>query len=888
MRNRYLGERADAEDLNRVTTDALPIDTAQALAVALSNLDDAAALSRLAEIDARTAASIRDGGPADRAVAIRTMLRRVLLSGAALPPLRVPLGTGWPSLDELWTRHGLQTVDERPGSAELARVMPWTPDWIGGSSDHPDGVDAHAMRAETVHQDEEIDADPFWRISTGFDTYRSRVHRDVVRGIRRSPSDSTILVMLPTGAGKSLIATLPALERCNVGTTTIVIVPTTSLALDQEEAYADHLRRLNRHDHGGPYAFHAGLSPGERSEMHRRVESGQQGVLFISPEGAIGAMRQSISIAAASGTVSRLVVDEAHEVAGWGATFRPAFQLLAAARREWLAHARSSKRGPFRTLLMTATATGHDLDVLEQLFADEGQEILCCGSVELRPELSYLSAKCGSSAEQVQRLVETLDNMPRPAFVYVSEPAHAARLLNELQLRGYSRVAKVTGEDGSEHRRKVARGLKSSNGEPPRFDIVVANTAFGLGINISDVRLVLHACVPETVDRYFQEVGRAGRDGRHAQGIALWTEHDEHAARRLVSSKMLGVVKAQQRWSAMFAAGKRIDGHRVRVWTGAVPEYAKDAVAGTYDIFHNKALLAAMHQVGFLALHGIDEGVQDEEQEDRGDGHYVVDVLNMGLGISGSWNSYEDYRVLLKEDADTRLKTSLRVLRTGAVCEQLSRHYTLDGRWRAARRCAGCCSCGIGPGHSKDEPSAPLPQLADHGHYVGPGFARISGKERLTIAVAPPSQTWEWSTARTLNVIARRMGVGRLVASPRLIEALKSDLDLEETIENLVLDGRCPAIDSITDVISSIEAPTWSATALMVSPMEPPAVIAMASLALNEPWRLGSNVIAILPATAPDPSSPTFDILDRRPNRLSTTELQEILIDTAEAPRCQT
>src|SRR5262249_1665206 len=121
---------------------------------------------------------------------------------------------------------------------------------------------------------------------------------------------------------------------------------------------------------------------------------------------------------------------------------------------------------------------------------------------------------------------------------------------------GLRRLVVVTGDSTEDERRSAVRALRGDADHLPTADIAVGTSAFGLGIDIPNVRSVIHACLPESVDRYFQEVGRAGRDGRAAAGYLLWTTEDEDVAEHLNEEKLIGVPLARRRWSAMVAASQ--------------------------------------------------------------------------------------------------------------------------------------------------------------------------------------------------------------------------------------------------------------------------------------------------------------------------------------------
>ena len=529
--------------------------------------------------------------------------------------------------------------------------------------------------------------DPVWTSYTRLGEYRSLEQREAVRALLVSSAGSTLLVCLPTGSGKSLIALLAALSPEVTNGVTVIVVPTVSLALDQEERLREHLLRLGTDDAAESFAFHHGLDPPTRSAILQRVKNGQQRVVFTSPEAACGTLGEALGDAAENGYLGQFVVDEAHVVASWGAEFRPDFQMLAGVRRQLLSRARSAGH-VFRTILMTATATEADVQTLTDLFVDRDMQLIVCGAAALRPELSYWTARSTDHDERVQRVLDAVMHLPRPLFVYTSRREDATAMLNSLHEHGFRRTVLVTGHTSENERREAVRALRGDGSQLPSADIAIGTSAFGLGIDIPDVRSVIHACLPESIDRYYQEIGRSGRDGRAAAGYLLWAPEDLEVARALNEEKLITVELARERWKAMSSASTE-EGGVVWVPLDALRIGLLDASVENKK--WNARTLSLMTRGKLLRMVGA------RHVESR---HFVgVELRRHDLSVGAAWSDVEAIRT---ESRDTRRQLLARVLAiaNGAgVCDELRATYDVGPSERRTSvlvvddACGGCAGC---------------------------------------------------------------------------------------------------------------------------------------------------------------------------------------------------
>lgn len=631
-----------------------------------------------------------------------------------------------------WTNVGLRVTTA--GETRLVSIDPWRPDWLS-----TDGSDvATFATSETIRREFNsvgCDGDPFLA-SVGRTSYRSRGQRAAVRAALSTPPGGSLVVALPTGEGKSMIFQLihtvgfvgtDQLENRGV---TLVIVPTVALGVNHEQE-AVEVCGLAR-----PLAFQGGNDV-QNAIIAERIADGTQGLCFASPEAACGRLRDPLRRAAEAGLLRALVIDEAHLVDQWGTGFRTEFQELSGLRRELLAAAPSGNA--MRTIMLSATLTDSSLETLRALFGAES-DFRSLAAVQLRPEPDYWIAPVTSEAARIDRVVEALHHAPRPAVLYVTEVDAANAWHARLVAAGFRRLRKLHGKTDRAEREKIVGEWRAGS-----LDIVVGTSAFGLGIDYAFARSVIHACVPETLDRFYQEVGRGGRDGRAALSLIVPTAKDFATAKRINAQQVISIDRGLKRWSTMFGRKIRVGEERFAVRIDGRPGADERDIDmfGETNTDWNLRTVALMARGGLVRLLGspfprpAEEGdwleieIIDDHHLDKAVWQKLIEPVRRA-GWLASVRNLDLMREFLR---DARCPAS--------ILEELY------GKDRVGRTCSRCSICRSHPGRRLatrpiGEPRAPWIEPLD------PLVADLFDKDLRLLVTYDPS-----SLARTAS---RRLG----------------------------------------------------------------------------------------------------------------------------------
>ncbi|MCK4762150.1 MAG: RecQ family ATP-dependent DNA helicase [Candidatus Aminicenantes bacterium] len=347
----------------------------------------------------------------------------------------------------------------------------------------------------------------------------------------------SFLAVFPTGGGKSLTFQLPALikgEACRG--LTVVISPLQALMKDQVDILKE------RHERTDAVAINSLLSPLERAEAVEKVETGAVSLLYISPE----ALRSNTILRIIKNRIiERFVIDEAHCFSSWGQDFRPDYLYIG----EFLKLLQKEKNltSPIPVSCFTATAKPSVVADIDAYFQKKlGVEIEVFKTAPKRKNLSFGLYRAADDSERFSLLLDLLYQDENPKIVYTTRVKRSEELADKLKKHGFSAAA-YNGQMSSGRKIRIQEDFKNG-----AVKIIVATSAFGMGIDKEDISMVIHYNISDSLESYIQEAGRAGRDPNiEANCYALYDDSDLMGHFSLLNSTRLNKKEIYQVWQAI-------------------------------------------------------------------------------------------------------------------------------------------------------------------------------------------------------------------------------------------------------------------------------------------------------------------------------------------------
>ena len=307
------------------------------------------------------------------------------------------------------------------------------------------------------------------------------------------------LIVQPTGSGKSAVYQIAGALRQGA---TLVVSPL--IALQKDQADAIEASRLE-----DAAVVNSTLSAGEFRQALERIQSGKAEYIFLAPEQF---SKEETIERLRSARISLIAIDEAHSISQWGHDFRPGYL--------GLAHVIEALHHP-PTLATTATASNEVRHEIIERLGLRNPRVIVRGFD--RPNISLRVDTFSRKEDKRDAVLRRVDYADKPGIIYVATHRNAESIAKDLQLCG---VDAVFYHGGLKPKQREEIQNRFMNGDVP---VIVATNAFGMGVDKPDIRFVYHADVSESLDGYYQEIGRAGRDGEPAEAVLFYRPQDINA-----------------------------------------------------------------------------------------------------------------------------------------------------------------------------------------------------------------------------------------------------------------------------------------------------------------------------------------------------------------------
>ena len=376
----------------------------------------------------------------------------------------------------------------------------------------------------------------------GFSSFRSYGGEPLQeKAVKTAIENKSLLAVFPTGGGKSLAFQLPAfMAGENTGALTVVISPLQSLMKDQ----VDNLEKKGITESA---TINGLLDPIERAKSFERVENGSASILYISPESL---RSRSIEKLLLGRKIARFVIDEAHCFSSWGQDFRVDYLYIA----DFIKMIQDKKNLDWNIPVscFTATAKPQVIEDIRNYFKEKlGLGLQLFSASVSRPNLHYTVLPEADEEAKYQTLRRLVEERTCPVIVYVTRTRKAEELAKRLEQDGFPARA-YHGKMLSEEKIKNQNDFMAGH-----VRIIVATSAFGMGVDKSDVGLVVHYQISDSLENYVQEAGRAGRDENiEADCYALFNEDDLSKHFILLNQTKITAKEIQQVWQAVKGLSK--------------------------------------------------------------------------------------------------------------------------------------------------------------------------------------------------------------------------------------------------------------------------------------------------------------------------------------------